>query len=73
MAISSKPTSGQGIFSIARHSGGTRRLSLKTSAPRHLSWQMYGLRAAPICPANRPSDSDLSHPAVYVDFHTRDV
>src|SRR5437879_4646062 len=24
-------------------------------------------------PASRPTDSDLSHPAVYVDFHTRDV
>src|SRR2546422_11239014 len=24
-------------------------------------------------PASRPSDSDLSHPAVYVDFHARDV
>lgn len=26
-----------------------------------------------ICPANDPSDSDLSHPAVHVDFHARDV
>src|SRR5437870_9068940 len=26
-----------------------------------------------MCPASRPSDSDLSHPAVYVDFHARDV
>jgi hypothetical protein len=61
------------MFRIARHSGGTRRLSLKTSASTHLSWEMNGLRAAPIYPANRPSDSDLSHPAVYVDFHARDV